>query len=88
MSAGQGQQVAEKVCKTLSRDRSEVAFDLFWTRLLKRKCKVDAVAEPQLPRKRRAPSWQKNDLPMKSTFASKTSQQFNNYELTDDESER
>ena len=29
MSAGQGQQVAEDVCKTLSRDRSEAAFDLF-----------------------------------------------------------
>ena len=36
MSAAQGQQVAEEVCKTLSRDRSEAAFDLFWTRLLKR----------------------------------------------------
>ena len=54
MSAAQGQQVAEEVCKTLSRDRSEAAFDLFWTRLLKRKSEVDAVAEPQLPRKRRA----------------------------------
>ena len=54
MSAGQGQQVAEEVCKTLSRDRSEAAFDLFWTRLFKRKSEVDAVAEPQLPRKRRA----------------------------------
>ena len=59
MSAAQGQQVAEKVCKTLSRDRSEAAFDLFWTRLLKRKSEVDAVAEPQLPRKRQAPAWQK-----------------------------
>ena len=29
MSAGQGQQVAEEVCKILSRDRSEAAFDLF-----------------------------------------------------------
>ena len=28
MSAGQGQQVAEEVCKTLSRERSEAAFDL------------------------------------------------------------
>lgn len=37
ISAAQGQQVAEDVCKTLSRDRSEAAFDLFWTRLLKRK---------------------------------------------------
>ena len=82
MSAGQGQQVAEDVCKTLSRDRSEAAFDLFWTRLLKRKREVDAVAEPQLPRKRRAPSRQRNDLPMKSTFTSKASRQFNNYELT------
>ena len=54
MSAAQGQQVAEEVCKTLSRDRSEAAFDLFWTRLLKRKSEVDAVAEPKLPRKRRA----------------------------------
>ena len=54
MSAGQGQQVAEEVCKTLSRDRSEAAFDLFWTWLLKRKSEVDAVAEPQLLRKRRA----------------------------------
>ena len=26
MSAAQGQQVAKKVCKTLSRDRSEAAF--------------------------------------------------------------
>ena len=58
MSAAQGQQVAEEVCKTLSRDRSEAAFDLFWKRLLKRKSKVDAVAEPQLPRKRRAPARQ------------------------------
>ena len=49
MSAAQGQQVAAEVCKTLSRDRSEAAFDLFWTRLLK--SEVDAVAEPQLPRK-------------------------------------
>ena len=45
------------MCKTLSRDRSEATFDLFWTRLLKRKSEVDAVAEPQLPRKRRAPTW-------------------------------
>ena len=58
MSAAQGQQVAEEVCKTLSRFRSEAAFDLFWTRLLKRKSEVDAVAEPQLPRKRRAPARQ------------------------------
>ena len=58
MSAAQGQQVAEEVSKTLSRDRSEAAFDLFWTRLLKRKSEVDAVAEPQLPRKRRAPARQ------------------------------
>ena len=54
MSAAQGQQVAEEVCKTLSRDRNEAAFDLFWTRLLKRKSEGDAVAEPKLPRKRRA----------------------------------
>lgn len=58
MSAAQRQQVAEEVCKTLSRDRSEAAFDLFWTRLLKRKSEVDAVTEPQLPRKRRAPARQ------------------------------
>lgn len=58
MSAAQGQQVAEEVSKTLSRDRSEAAFDLFWTRLLKRQSEVDAVAEPQLPRKRRAPARQ------------------------------
>ena len=30
MSAAQGQQVAEEVCKTLSRDRREAAFELFW----------------------------------------------------------
>ena len=41
--------------KTLSRDRSEAIFDLFWTRFLKKKSEVDAVAEPQLPRKRRVP---------------------------------
>jgi len=41
--------------KTLSRDRSEAIFDLFWTRLLKKKREVDAVAEPQLLRKRRVP---------------------------------
>ncbi|XP_074616677.1 zinc finger MYM-type protein 1-like [Acropora palmata] len=58
MSAAQGQQVAEEVCKTVSRDRSEAVFDLFWTRLLKRKSEVDAVAEPQLPRKRRTPARQ------------------------------
>ena len=55
-SAAQGQRLAKDVCKTLSRDRSEVEFDLFWTRLLKRKSEVDAVSEPQLPRKRRAPA--------------------------------
>ena len=49
MSAAQGQQVAEEVCKTLSRDRSEATFALFWTRWLKRKSKVNAGAEPQLP---------------------------------------
>ena len=58
MSAAQGQQVAEEVCKTLSRDTSEAAFALFWTRLLKTKSEVDAVAEPQLPRKRQAPARQ------------------------------
>ena len=58
MSAAQGQQLAEEVCKTLSRDRSEAAFDLFWTRLLKRKSEVDGDAEPQLPRKQRAPARQ------------------------------
>ena len=58
MSVTQGQQVAEEVCKTLSRDRSEAAFDLFWTRLLKRKSEVGAVAETQLPGKRRAPARQ------------------------------
>ena len=51
MSAAQGQQLAEDVCKTLSRYRSEATFDLFWTRLLKKKSEVDAVAEPQLPKK-------------------------------------
>ena len=56
MSARQRQQVAEEVCKTLSRDRSEAAFDSFWTRLLKRKRKVDTVSDPQLPRKRLAPA--------------------------------
>ena len=54
MSAAQGQQVAEEVCKTLSRDRSEAVFDLFWTRLLKRKSEEDAVAEPKLPGKQQA----------------------------------
>lgn len=58
MSAAQGQQLAEEVCKTLSRDKSEAACDLFWTRLLKRKSEMDAVAEPQLPRKRQAPARQ------------------------------
>ena len=58
MSAAQGQQAAEEVCKILSRDRSEAAFDLFWTRLLKRKRERDAVADPQLPRKRRVPARQ------------------------------
>ena len=31
-------------------------FDLFWTRLLKKKSEVDGVADPQLPRKQRAPA--------------------------------
>ena len=43
MSAAQGQQVAEEVCKTLSRNRSEAAFDLFWTTLLKRKSEATAA---------------------------------------------
>ena len=37
MSAAQGQQVAEEVCKTLSRDRSEAAFDLFRDEVVKEK---------------------------------------------------
>ena len=54
MSAAQGQQLAEAICNTLSRDRNEAAFDLFWAKMLKKK--VEDVAEPQLPRKRRAPA--------------------------------
>ena len=68
MSAAQGQQVAEEVCKTVSRDRSEAAFDLFWTWLLKRKSEVDAVAEPQLPRKRRLPRGKKHETVVHITF--------------------
>ena len=43
MLAAQGQRLSDDVWR-LSRDRSEAIFDLFFTRLLKKKSEVDAAA--------------------------------------------
>ena len=55
LSASKGQEIAALTVKTLMFIRSEVQFDMFWKKVI-RKCEDIDVEEPKLPRKRRAPS--------------------------------
>ncbi len=54
MSAAEGNAIAQDVIKTLSKDRNDSAYDLFWERVCKRKDELN-INEPKLPRKRRLP---------------------------------
>ena len=54
MSAAEGNAIAQDVIKTLSKDRNDSAYDLFWERVCKRKDELN-VNDPKLPRKRRLP---------------------------------
>ena len=56
ISAAQGQQLAEDVCITISRDRNDASFNLFWQRILQRKSNMEGIGDPELPRKRKAPA--------------------------------
>ena len=54
MSAAKGNKIAQDVIETLSRDRCEISFNLFWEKVLKRKQHFFGN-DPVLPRKRRRP---------------------------------
>ena len=55
-SAAQGQELATTVIKTLTKDRSDQSFDLFWEAVKKRAVQL-GTAEPKLPRKRKLPDY-------------------------------
>ena len=55
-SAAQGQELATTVIKTLTKDRSDQSFDLFWEAVEKRAVQLE-TAEPKLPRKRKLPDY-------------------------------
>ena len=54
MSAAKGNEIAQDVIKTLSKDRNNNSCNLFWEMVLRRKQYLD-VDDPILPRKRRLP---------------------------------
>ena len=55
-SAAQGNRLAQDVMNTLSKDRSDTSFDLFWARILQRKTtEVQDIEDPKLPRTHKAP---------------------------------
>ena len=54
MSAPKGNEIAQDVIKTLSKDRNNNSCNLFWEMVLRRKQYLD-VDDPILPRKRRLP---------------------------------
>ena len=55
LSAAQGNRIAQDMVKTLTKDRSDTSFDLFWSRVLQRKnAEIPLIDDPVLPRKRRA----------------------------------
>ena len=56
LSAAQGQELATTVMKTLTKDRSDQSFDLFWEAVKKRAVQL-GTAEPKLPRKRKLPDY-------------------------------
>jgi hypothetical protein len=55
LSAAEGQAVAGKVLEMLRKDRNDERFAMFWKELMKRKQNFPEIAEPVLPRKRKAP---------------------------------
>ena len=55
MSAAEGNAIAQDVIKTLSKDRNDGSYDLFWKSVLRRKEELE-VDDPKLPRKRRLPA--------------------------------
>ena len=55
-SAAQGQELATTVIKTLTKNRSDQSFDLFWEAVKKRAVQL-GTAEPKLPRKRKLPDY-------------------------------
>ena len=55
-SAAQGQELATTVIKTLTKDRSDQSFDLFWEAVKKRAVQL-RTAEPKLPRKQKLPDY-------------------------------
>ena len=54
--AAQGQELATTVIKTLTKDRSDQSFDLFWEAVKKQAVQL-GTAEPKLPRKRKLPEY-------------------------------
>ena len=54
MSAAKGNEIAQEVIKTLSKDRCDNSYNLFWEMVLRRKQDLD-VDDPILPRRRRPP---------------------------------
>ena len=55
-SVAQGQELTTTVIKTLTKDRSDQSFDLFWEAVKKRAVQL-GTAEPKLPRKRKLPDY-------------------------------
>ena len=55
MSPAEGNAIAQDVIKTLSKDRDDGSYDLFWKSVLRRKEELE-VDDPKLPRKRRLPA--------------------------------
>ena len=54
ISAAEGNAIAQDVIKTLSKDRNDNAYNLFWERVCKKQNELN-VNDPSLPRKRRLP---------------------------------
>ena len=50
--AAQGQEIAYLVIETLSKDRCNKNFELFWSSLMNKKTELD-VADPKLPYKQK-----------------------------------
>lgn len=54
ISACEGQGIVKKTVQSLQSIRNDEAYDLFWSYLERRCCKID-VSAPMLPRRKRAP---------------------------------
>ena len=60
ISTAEGYSIAQLVIKTLSEDRNDDCFNLFWERLLARKNELGSN-NPELPRKWKLPVWWDSD---------------------------